>query len=158
MGFGLPAALGAKLAAPHRPVVAIIGDGGFATSGLELLTAVREKLPVVLVVFNDGRLNRIRIEQLERFGATEGVDLVNPDFEAIAAALGVHYSRCGPNLPDAVRAAMSRDGPTLIEVPMGDSLSFHAARARGLVRAAARGALGRGARWPSLRALFGGRR
>ena len=54
MGFGLPAAIGAKLAAPERPVVAVLGDGGFAMSGMELLTAVREKIPLTVIVFNDG--------------------------------------------------------------------------------------------------------
>ena len=64
MGFGLPAAIGAKLAVPERPVVAVLGDGGFAISGLELLTAVHANLSLTVIVFNDGQLGRIRLEQL----------------------------------------------------------------------------------------------
>ena len=61
MGFGLPSALAAKLAAPDRPVVAVVGDGGMLMSGLELATAVREGIDLTVIVFNDGYLNQIRL-------------------------------------------------------------------------------------------------
>ena len=84
MGFGLPAAIGAKLAAPTRAVVVVMGDGGLTMTGLELLTAVREKLSVVVVVFNDGQLNLIRLQQLKEFGRASGVELLVPDLEQFA--------------------------------------------------------------------------
>ncbi|HWH51405.1 MAG TPA: thiamine pyrophosphate-binding protein, partial [Gemmatimonadaceae bacterium] len=68
MGYGLPAAIGARIAAPTRPVVALIGDGGFAMSGLELLTAVRERIGMSVIVFNDGQLGQIRLQQLSNYG------------------------------------------------------------------------------------------
>ena len=88
MGFGLPAAIGAKLAAPTRAVVVVMGDGGLTMTGLELLTAAREKVPVVVVVFNDGQLNLIRLQQLKEFGRASGVELLVPDLEQFAQYIG----------------------------------------------------------------------
>jgi acetolactate synthase-1/2/3 large subunit len=144
MGFGLPAALGARLARPARPVVALIGDGGFAMSGLELLTAVREKIPITVVVFVDGALNRIRLEQLARYGHPADVDLLTPDFATLAAALGARYSRCDGDAEGVLRSAIGSGGVTLIEVPVGDSAAIHVSRVKGLVRGTARGVLGPG--------------
>src|SRR6185437_11466016 len=73
MGFALPSAIAAKLAAPSRPVVALVGDGGALMSGLELAVAVREKLSLTVVVFNDGYLNQIRMQQLQDCGRGHGV-------------------------------------------------------------------------------------
>jgi hypothetical protein len=66
MGYALPAAIGAKLAVPDRRVVALLGDGGFAMSGLELSTAKREGVHLTVIVFNDGHYGMIRKQQ---FGA-----------------------------------------------------------------------------------------
>jgi acetolactate synthase-1/2/3 large subunit len=142
MGFGLPAAIGAKLAAPGRPVVAILGDGGFAMSGLELLTAVRERVPIVLIVFNDGQLNRIRLQQLAQFGRSEACEVLNPDFAVLAEALGIRYAPCDAGIEDVLRRSVRRRGPTLVEVRVGDSPRIHAMRAKGLARAAVQELLG----------------
>ena len=91
MGFGLPAAIGAKLADADRPVVALIGDGGFLMSGLELLTALREEVQLVVFVFSDGHLNQIRLQQWREYGHAHAVDLLNPNFAILAEALGVGY-------------------------------------------------------------------
>lgn len=144
MGFGLPAAIGAKLAAPGRVVVAVLGDGGFAMSGLELLTAVRERAPLLLVVFNDGQLNRIRLQQLAQFGRAEGCEVLNPDFAVLAEALGVGYARCDAGIEDVLRAAAQERRPTLVEVRLGDSAGIHLMRAKGLARAAVHEVLGAG--------------
>src|SRR5919202_1689230 len=77
----LPAALGARAAFPGRCVVAVVGDGGFLMSGMELATAVQERLPVVVVLVNDGSLTLIKAIQRRRYeGRYLGVDLLNPDF------------------------------------------------------------------------------
>src|SRR5207245_11407793 len=81
MGYGIPAALGAKAAFPERCVVAVVGDGCFLMSAMELATAVQEKLPVIVVLVNDRSLTLIKAIQQRRFGNRFlGVDLVNPDF------------------------------------------------------------------------------
>ena len=139
MGFGLPASIGARIAAPGRPVVAIVGDGGFLMSGLELLTMRRERLPIVTFVFNDGHLNQIRLQQLGSYGHAHAVDLINPDFAQLAGALGVDYLRMGEATDDDVRRALRGDAPTLVEVVVGDSAPMrvlpHVTRAKRLARA-----------------------
>ncbi len=138
MGFGLPAAIGAKLAAPERPVVAVLGDGGFAMSGLELLTAVREDISLTVIVFNDGQLGRIRLSQLAASGRTSSVKLWNPDFEAFALAVGASYACVDSDAEGVLRAFIERPGVKLVELRLGDSAGIHGLRARGLVRGAAR--------------------
>jgi acetolactate synthase-1/2/3 large subunit len=138
MGFGLPAAIGAKLAAPARPVVAVLGDGGFAMSGLELLTAVREKMSLTVIVVNDGQLGRIRLEQLAVHGRTNCVELLNPDFEAFALAVGASYSLVDGNPETMLRDCVERPGVKLVELRLGDNANIFALRARGFVRSMTR--------------------
>ncbi|PWB62396.1 MAG: hypothetical protein C3F14_09955, partial [Deltaproteobacteria bacterium] len=148
MGYGIPAAIGAKFASPERPVVAVIGDGGFAMSGMELLTAVREKIPLTVVVFNDGRLNLIRLQQFANFGHSESVDLLNPDFEAFAASVGARYSLVDGNAEQVLRDAIGSPHVTLVEVVAGDSAAIRIRQVKGFTRETARRALGPGiARW-----------
>ena len=142
MGFGLPAAIGAKLAAPERPVVVVLGDGGFAMSGMELLTAVREKIPLTVVVFNDGRLNLIGLQQFAEFGRSESVDLLNPDFSAFAAAVGAKYALVDGNADEVLKSAVDSAHVTLVEVRVGDSPEIHLTRAKGFARETARKLLG----------------
>jgi len=143
MGFGLPAAIGAKLAAPERPVVAVIGDGGLALSGMELLTLAREQVPLVVVVFNDGYLNLIRLQQIRDHGHTHAVRLRNPDMEALAAALGVDYALASADLVGTVRGALAAERPLLLEVRVGDSPDIRALRATGTAKSLVRRAIGR---------------
>ncbi len=82
MGFAIPASIGARLARPERPVVALLGDGGFAMSALELLTAVRERIPLTAIVFNDGRYGLIHRQQVAAYGQPHGTELRNPDIES----------------------------------------------------------------------------
>ena len=142
MGFGIPAAIGAKLAVPERPVVAVTGDGCFAMTGMELLTAVREKVPLTVVVLNDGRLNLIRLQQIASSGRTESVDILNPDFSAFAAAVGAEYALVEGNAEKVFRDAVGSGKVTLVEVEVGDSRAFRLMRAKGFLRDAARTALG----------------
>ena len=89
MGFGLPAMIAAKLALPQRPVVGLMGDGGLSMSGMELATAAQLGLTLPIMVFDDGKLNQIRLHQESAFGTGHGVDLPDVDFEALAVATGV---------------------------------------------------------------------
>ena len=142
MGFGLPAGIGAKLAAPERAVVVVMGDGGFLMTGLDLVTAAREGIPVVVVVFNDGQLNLIRLQQLKEFGRASGVDLLVPDLARFAESVGVRYRAVSGDVSQALREALAADGPTLLEVAVGDSRSITGVRAKSLARETVRKAIG----------------
>jgi acetolactate synthase-1/2/3 large subunit len=123
MGYALPAALGAQAAWPGRAVVAIVGDGGFLMSGMELATAVQEQLPVVVVLVNDRCLTLIKGLQARRYGGRfVGVDLDNPDFEKLAGAFGVDYWRADDDdaYGAALGAALAGGRPGLVEVRPGD--------------------------------------
>jgi acetolactate synthase-1/2/3 large subunit len=124
MGFAIPTAIGAKIAAPERVVVAIVGDGGFAMTGLELLSAVREGVSIIFIVFVDGALGQIRLQQLTDYGVSHAVKLTNPDFGLFAAAVGAQHELIGENIEAAVREAISRGGVTVLEVPVGDTLGI----------------------------------
>lgn len=138
MGFALPAAVGAALADPERPVVALLGDGGLAISGLELLTASREAVALTAVVLNDGRLNLIRLQQLLRFGHEHGVTLRAPDLEALAGAVGARYVRLEGD-PGAVLAESIGSGELrLLEVIVEDTAWLRRFGTIGSLRRAAR--------------------
>ena len=91
MGYGFPAALGAKVTRPDRPAVCFAGDGDFQMTGQELATAVQYGLDVMVLVINNGMLGTIRMHQERHHpGRTIATDLVNPDFAALARAYGAH--------------------------------------------------------------------
>jgi len=121
LGFALPAALGAKVAKPATPVVAMVGDGGFQFTMHELATAMQFKLPVPIVIFNDSTYTAVKMDQAMKYDRRYlGVDLVNPDFVQLAAAYGMPAVRAeSPEaLEAAVTAALGRDLPTIIDVPI----------------------------------------
>ncbi len=120
MGFALPAAIGARIARPERPVVALLGDGGFAISGLELLTAVRERVRLTVIVFNDGHFGLIRKQQLGATRHAYGTELHNPDFRQIAEAAGARYVRTGDDAEESLHRAVASHGVTLVEVVLRD--------------------------------------
>lgn len=120
MGFALPAAVGAKLARPDRTVVALIGDGGFAMSGMELLTAVRERLRLAVIVFKDGHYGLIRKQQLGAYRHAYGTKLHNPDFQAVAEAAGARYLKLGDDAERALHRAVRSSGVTVVEVALRD--------------------------------------
>jgi thiamine pyrophosphate-dependent acetolactate synthase large subunit-like protein len=124
MGYGIPAALGARAAWPERAVVAVVGDGCFLMSGMELATAVQEKLPIVVVLVNDNSLTLIKATQQRKFSERYiAVDLHNPDFGLFARAFGVRYWRADTDadFEVALRAALTADEPALVEVRPGDA-------------------------------------
>jgi acetolactate synthase-1/2/3 large subunit len=119
MGFGIPAALGAKAAWPDRQVCVVVGDGGFLMSGMELASAVQERLPIIIVLVNDNSLTLIKATQQRRYAERYiAVDLHNPDFAVFAAAFGVQYHRADndTDFEAALRAAVVAEATTLIEV------------------------------------------
>jgi len=123
LGYGFATALGAQHARPDLPVVSITGDGGFLFTATELATAMRHRIPLVTIVFNDGAFGNVRRIQQERYGNRFiAGDLANPDFVAFAESFGAAATRAhGPaELRRALREAFSRrDAPSLIEVPVG---------------------------------------
>lgn len=119
LGSGFPTALGAKVANPDKPVVAITGDGGFMFGVQELATAVQFNIGVVTLVFNNNAYGNVRRDQRERFdGRVVASDLVNPDFVKLAESFGVAAARV--TAPEQFKAAMekalSHGGPYLISV------------------------------------------
>jgi acetolactate synthase-1/2/3 large subunit len=124
MGYALPAALGAKAAWQGRKVVAVVGDGGFLMSGMELASAVQERLPVVVLLVNDNALTLIKATQQRRYAERYiGVDLRNPDFALLARAFGVRYGRADDEgaLEAALGTALADVEPALIEVRPADA-------------------------------------
>jgi len=119
LGSGFPTALGAKVANPDKPVVAITGDGGFMFGVQELATAVQFNIGVVTLVFNNNAYGNVRRDQRQRFdGRVVASDLVNPDFVKLAESFGVGAARV--TAPDQFRAALekalSSGGPYLIDI------------------------------------------
>jgi acetolactate synthase-1/2/3 large subunit len=104
-------------------VVAISGDGGFMFTASELATAVRHRIPLVTVVFNDGAFGNVRRIQEERYGnRLIASDLANPDFLKFAESFGAAAERVknASGLRSALKRGFARrDGPTIIEVPVG---------------------------------------
>ena len=117
MGYAIPSALGAAIALPNRRVVAIVGDGGLVMSGLELMTAVREKINVTVIVLNNKGFGVIKNIQEETFGASTAVDVGAPDFEALAKSIHITYQAPMAGL-DALKHAVHNSEPTLLEVFM----------------------------------------
>jgi len=133
IGYGISAAIGARFACPERDVVAIVGDCSFMSSAMELRTAVREKIDLAVILFNDGNLGSIRMQQLAAYGKEYSVNLDNPDFSQLAKALGIEYIRFDGN-PDAVfERLMQSSGVRLLEVQLEDSPEVEKMRRRSVL-------------------------
>jgi 5-guanidino-2-oxopentanoate decarboxylase len=118
LGVALPMAVGAKIGAPSRPVIAVAGDGGIMFTINELATAVEQRLALPVIVWNNDALNAI-VEQMDRQQVPRiGVEPKSPDFLRMAEGLGCHAVRAAgaDHLQQSVRAALLADRPTLIEV------------------------------------------
>jgi acetolactate synthase-1/2/3 large subunit len=144
MGFGIPAAIGASVATGARAVV-VTGDGGFASVGLELMTAVEERIPLTVLVLVDGYLGLIRLSQLARTGREADVAVSLPRLEAFASAVGADHMHLDAT-QDAdlvLEAALRSERVTIVESPVADPPGTRKLTARGRVAAAVRGARGR---------------
>jgi acetolactate synthase-1/2/3 large subunit len=123
LGWGVATALGAKHALGDVPVVALSGDGGFMFNVQELATAVRHRIPIVVIVFNDAAYGNVRNMQKSLHGnRLIGTDLANPDFVRLAESFGIAGRRVTD--PDGLRRALEQclaaNEPALIEVPVGE--------------------------------------
>lgn len=124
LGYGFPTALGAKIACPEKKVLAISGDGGFMFCIGELATAAQHDIGVVAVVFsNDAFGNVQRMQRDLHSGRVIATDLRNPDFVKLAESFGVRGYRAETpeQLRETITKAFAQNGPTVIEVPMGDT-------------------------------------
>lgn len=119
MGFGLPAAMGAQLGAPDRPVCLFVGDGGFQMTIQELGTIFQTEIPVKIVLLNNNFLGMVRQWQElffdKRYASTE---LINPDFQLIAKGYFIETAKVSvrEDLDDAIAKMVNHNGPYLLEV------------------------------------------
>ena len=123
LGWALPTALGAKVANPDTPVVAVMGDGGFGFTGMELATAAYYSIPTTTIVFDNRGYGNVRLLQKESYGGrVHATDLHSPDLVALAGAFDVRAVRA--DSPTELGAALTESlgwaEPTLIWVPHGD--------------------------------------
>ena len=118
MAGALPQAIGAQLAFPHRQVVTMSGDGGFAMLMGDLLSVVQHKLPIKIVIFNNSALGFVELELKAAGILGGGTDLVNPNFARLAEAVGIKGVRVekSDDLKEALRTAFEHSGPALIDV------------------------------------------
>ncbi|KMS56095.1 pyruvate dehydrogenase [Novosphingobium barchaimii LL02] len=118
MANAMPQALGAKAAFPDRQAISLSGDGGIAMLLGDLLTAVQEKLPIKVVVYNNGALDFVEIEQKVEGLLDTYTNLINPDFARVAEAIGFRAQRVenAEDLDGAVQAWLAEPGPALLDV------------------------------------------
>ncbi len=118
MANAMPQAIGAQAACPGRQVISLSGDGGFTMLMGDVLTLVQCRLPVKVVVYNNGTLGFVALEMKASGFLETGTDLQNPDFAAMARAVGIHARRVEePNdLEAAVTDLLAHDGPALLDV------------------------------------------
>ena len=117
MGFSVPGAIAAKLVHPERRVLAVTGDGGFMMNSQELETAVREHVPIVVLIWEDEHYGLIRWKEEEQFGDTFGVGFSNPDFKAYAEAMHCHgyeVTSAAELIPTLEDAFSRDDAPSVV--------------------------------------------
>jgi acetolactate synthase-1/2/3 large subunit len=119
MGYGLPAAVGAKAVRPDKTVVCFAGDGCFLMHGQEFATAVQYGLPIIVLVVNNGIYGTIRMHQEREYpGRVSATDLTNPDFAALARAYGGHGETVATTaeFAPAFERARASGKPAIIEI------------------------------------------
>ena len=122
LGYGFASALGAKVANPDKAVLAVAGDGGFMFTANELATAVQHNLAVVTLVFSDNAYGNVKRMQKGYDGRVHNTDLHNPDFVKLAELFGAQGLRATSpqELGPAIQKGLAYNGPTVIEIPMGE--------------------------------------
>lgn len=122
LGYAFPTSLGVKVAQPDRPVLSVVGDGGFMFNASELSTAVKYGINVVTIVFNNDSYGNVARDLDEFFGGTYETDLANPDFVEFAESFGAVGMRAEDplELETLIPAALAQQSPVVIDVPIGD--------------------------------------
>ena len=117
MANAMAQAIGAQAAMPGRQVISLSGDGGFTMLMGDFLTLVQDRLPVKVVVFNNGALGFIELEQKSTGFLDFGTELQNPNFAAMAEVIGIRGIRLedAADVGDGIAAAIAHDGPVLID-------------------------------------------
>jgi len=124
-GYAFPTAMGAKIAAPERPAIAYVGDGAWGMSMAEIMTCVRENIPVVAVVFNNGQWGAEKKNQVDFYDDRYvGTNLENPSFAKISEAMGGHGIKVAKpdEVGDALREAVASERPTVLEIMVSQEL------------------------------------
>jgi pyruvate dehydrogenase (quinone) len=118
MANAMPQAIGAQAAFPGRQIISLSGDGGFAMLMGDFLTLVQQKLPVKIVIFDNRVLGFVALEMKASGFIEMGTSLTNPDFAAMAKAIGVHARRVEDpgELEEAIKDILAHDGPALLDV------------------------------------------
>ncbi len=121
LGYSFPTALGVKVARPDRPVVCIIGDGGFMFNSPELSTAVRYGINVVTIVLRDDSYGNVARDLDDMFDGTYATDLHNPDLVKFTESFGAVGMRTDDpmDLGKLLPLALKKDAPVVIDVPVG---------------------------------------
>ena len=125
MGYGMPAAIAAKLRYPERCVIAVAGDGDFMMTGQEFATAMQYHVNIIVIVVNNGTYGTIRMHQEREYpGRVIGTDMVNPDFVMLAQAHGAHAERvvATEQFEPAFARCLAADKLALIEVQLDANL------------------------------------
>lgn len=118
LGYGFPAALGAAVADPTRPVLAVSGDGGAMYSIAELATARQYNLPVTWLIVDDGGYGILREYMEDAFGEATATELARPDFVALAGSFGVPAVRTTPeSLTEDLAKSLAEPGPSVVVLP-----------------------------------------
>jgi acetolactate synthase-1/2/3 large subunit len=119
LGVGIPWAMAASLTWPAKKVVAVVGDGGFLYSSMELETAVRLKLNITVIVFRDGGYNMVAFQQKLIYGRSSGTDFGNPDLVRYAESLGCVGLRVDTpdDLLPTLRKALETPGVVVLDIP-----------------------------------------
>jgi acetolactate synthase I/II/III large subunit len=120
MGIAVPGAIAARLVHPERRIVAVTGDAGFMMNSQEIETAMRCKLPIVILIWNDSSYGLIEWKQLNHFGRTSHVHFTNPDFVKYAESFGCRGYRVErtQDLQDILREAIASDTVSIIDCPV----------------------------------------
>lgn len=120
MGWSIPAAIAGQVVRPEARVVALVGDGCFLMSALEMSSAAREGLPVKFIVLDDGAYHYMQMLQVPLYRRTTATELAKIDYPAFAQAMGLGYLRIHSNaqVPHGLQAAFDYPGPVLVHVPI----------------------------------------
>jgi len=124
-GYAYPTAIGAKVGRPDRPAIAYVGDGAWGMSLAEVMTCVRENIPAIAVVFNNGQWGAEKKNQIDYFNSRFlGTNLKNPNFAEVAKAMGASGITVGhaDEIGDALKAAVKSNKPTVINLMLTQEL------------------------------------